>query len=381
LYSDFIYKVPFSYPVLTREIIRSNIEYIISDDFDINELEKDTTNGTTEGNPLVIYKSKKERIQLDFELWKHRKKSLSSNIGKKVAVFFYNYRNPNAEVMENVTSRRTFINIPMNREREDQYIKDLDVLKKHKVNFVIGPASLFYFLALMLDFQEKEYQFDYIEFTSEYVPDKYRKKIESTFKCTTSSQYSCHEVWGIGYSTNTKVMETLNNTVMEGERDKRFIRNVYKPIITNLYIKSMPFIRYLLSDYVILADNYEKDQEINHFETFGYRSIDEVRFGDVQIHCSEFDNFFIKELGFDFLPLNNYQLIYSEKNGTIFILQLIGDVINIDGICLKLSAYIKEKYGILVNINSITRNSFFRDNVSGKIRGIMNEVIINSEIW
>ncbi|MDS3512968.1 hypothetical protein RK544_09430 [Streptococcus pneumoniae] len=364
-------------PTLNKNDIRLNPDSIISECYSKKDLIHETTNGTTDYHPLDLYKTPQERVDLNFSLWKERRKFISaSNIKSvKIAVFYYSHDS----LMNHDGSLKKvsgLIQVPMNRADDNQYIADLKYLIEEEIKWLIGPVSIFLKYAKICKKYCIKFNVEYCECTSEYVPEVYRKEIEDVFKCKFLMQYSCHELWGIAFTNSLEmynVLKPLDNSIVEGLLRKEFTsKKLYSPVVTSLTLKAMPFIKYLLTDLVYFDNGY--------IIPFGFRYTDMVKLKTDTIHCSIFDNLF-GTLPFKFEPLEQYQIIYDAQNSEIVVNVLNLEVTQGDIVCSVLKEYIKEHYKSSIKVSLRNCSKFFRDNLTGKMRGIINKENINNEIW
>lgn len=351
-------------PILHRRDIRNNYEKIISDEYDINELNKEYTNGTTEGEPLTIYKTSLERIGLDIKLWNIRR-NLNAEAAKNYAFFYYNHLPSNEYKCINTSGCYTY-QFPMKKIDEIDYVRDLLLIKEHKIKWLIGPPSIFYTLCCIAIKHKIKVEVDIIECISEYLPNHYEKLFSHIFNCDVYVQYSCHEVWGIAFGKNNK-LELLDNTLIKIKNQNG--NGFGKCLVTNLDLKSMPFVNYELSDLVRFNNRY--------LQTYGFRWTETIMLSELIIDYSFFDDIFTKN--WNMHPLDDYQIIYNDAKLIVNLTKRNRNLAN--EIKYTLFHEIKKVYQLEVVININITNRFNTDIISGKMRGSINYQNINYNDW
>jgi phenylacetate-coenzyme A ligase PaaK-like adenylate-forming protein len=353
-------------PLLLRSDIRANKDAIISALYDITKLKYDKTNGTTDGKPVDIYKTHGEWVNADMSLWRKRR-SINRAASRRYAFYYYNGNDYSKTCKIFKSEDHLAIQFPMKKVHIDQFIYDLNLMKKENISWLIAPPSIIYTIASVAMKNNVDITFDIIESISEYLPSFYRVMFEDVFKCSVYVHYSCHEVWGMAYSDDKGNMEIMDNVIIEIQEDKRFKNGYGKCIVTNLMVKSMPFIRYELSDLLI--------QDGNYIKIFGFRYMESVYIKNIDIHCCFFANIFADFNKIELLPLENYQIIYNQYE---IILILVNTDIKLNQeIKLFMETKIKEYYKLDINIRIINGARFYVDTYSGKMRGIIEEQRVN----
>lgn len=363
--------------ILTKQDIRNNSDEIISKGYSKETLNREQTNGTTEKKPLILYKSTKERIQLDMQLWKSRFK-LSKTAPLRCNVYYYD-----ADILYNERKsykygNRLVIYSQMNKNSVEKYLDDLRYFKEKGITWLIGPISVMYKLARVSEYYDFKVDFEYIEFTSEYPTTFYREYIEKQFNCKTCSQYSCHELWGIAFTDENNKLKIYSDTIVEESKEHNSLRGLGNAIVTKLTLKSMPFLRYHITDLIKI----ERDE----IKNYGFRSKDKVSLDRKDIPWYFFDNIFYQlykegRIPIDLLPLENYQIIYDKNDSIININTNNIPKVVVDIVKEVLNLRIKREYGegIRVEVNKVEK--FDRDNLTGKMRAILPTSVLNNEIW
>ncbi len=122
-----------------------------------------------------------------------------------------------------------------------------------KPKFLIGYASALLRLAKYAKANTYKIKFEFIESTSEYLPESDRNFIETTFDCNVFDRYGCREVGNIAHECAFKNGMHINwqsvfvEVINKGSYP--WLGNDYGDIvITSLKNIGMPFIRYYLGD-------------------------------------------------------------------------------------------------------------------------------------
>lgn len=359
-------KISDELPILYRSEIRKNKFQLISKQYNINDLNHDLTNGTTEYIPLDIYRTRSESINTDLNLWK-RRWMVNKSASFRLADYYYNHNDYSNKyhIIDNKES--IIIKLPMKKKYIEDYIKDIELMKNKNINWLIGPPSILYTLAYISVKYDICFKIDIIESVSEYLPSFYKELFEKVFNARVIVDYSCHEAIGMAFENKNNDLEIMDTVIIDEKEDKRFTNNYKRCIVTNLIVNSMPFIRYELSDLILKKGNIIK--------TFGFRWTEFMIIQNIKIHCSFFVNIFEQFDIIKLIPLENYQLIYN--NNEITMLLLNTNILFFDEIKNYLTEELYKEYSIKVPINTINSKHFFADTVSGKMRGILKK----DEIW
>ena len=323
-------------PILTRKLIREYGDLVISQTFNKTELVHDRTNGTTSKH-LDIYKSMNECVQLGVILQKTR-----------MSIDSANYKN---------------LVLCKPKKNETECLNFLQFIEQKSIKWVQCSPSTAYSLGMFLHKYDLKTNIRVLELISEYLPQHYRDFIESVFNCKTFIQYGCHEVWAMGFEDENKKINVMESVIVENEDDDRFTQGYGKCIVTNLIVKSMPFIRYELNDIIKI----EEDKTI---KTYGYRANDTIYIKDIAIHCSFFDRILHLMINIDFSPLNKYQIVYNTETIYIYVINSYEKLMKLRGDLINL---IFQEYGCKVDLQIIKTNNFFIDKNSQKMRAILKQ--------
>ena len=266
---------------------------------------------------------------------------------------------------------RRVIQFPMKKCDESEFVDDLKLIVAENINWIIAPPSILFTLCCVSIKYNLKVKIEVIESISEYLPRFYKLLFQQVFSGKVYVHYSCHEVWGMGFSDADGKIQIMDECILVQKHDSRFANGYGRCLVTNLKIKSMPFVNYELSDLVKITGN--------NIETYGFRWIEEVKVGEESIHCSFFVNIFTNFHAMNLRPLETYQIVYSDSE--IIILLVTTEESN----CTKVSEYvraqIKEQLNCKIEVQCIRTRKFLVDTISGKMRGIIAKDKVNWQGW
>lgn len=256
-------------PILTKDIIQSNIAEFFSSDISQSEVEVDRTSGST-GKILNIYWEKSDRIRSLLSLWSQRKIHHSIMPNSKCCYFHsIAYRTVNESLDREVFSPRVMVRdggniISLSKLSFDNNTLNVyyEKLQKFQPEWIMCHPST---LDSFVEFAKKNNKeplssLKYIELTGEYLQDVQRKKISNYFRVPIANHYGAKEVNGIAYECPNGHLHCLQNNVYveitsNGENVGFGVKG--KVCVTGLNNRYMPFIRYDLGDSGILRDGRE----------------------------------------------------------------------------------------------------------------------------
>ena len=241
-------------PILNKDLIRQNLDLLISVDVKKENLRKDFTSGST-GEPLIIYRDKNysEYAKAD----KYRSYEFSGyRLGDKFARLWGAHRDAPtttflAQLKEKI-NRTLFINT------FDISEKDMEKIIKQLVNFhpeyILGYASSLYFFA---NFFEKNNITNIrpksIISAAETLYDYQRKRINESFSAPVFNHYGCREVGAIACECDQHnglhvLAENQYVEIIDRSGESSNPGDVGKIILTNLNNYSFPLLRYEIGD-------------------------------------------------------------------------------------------------------------------------------------
>jgi len=247
-------------PVLTKEEIQTFKMQMVSSECDVNKLIPDMTGGST-GSPLHYYYDERmlgirRAITIRHDRWS------GWDIGKPVAYLWAAHRDTDIFkgikiYLRNVLLERTYILNTSNIGKDD--LREFtDLLKKKRIQYIIGYASSLYLYAKYIaGINDKEVRPKAIISTAEGLDDMQQVFIENTFKCKVFNRYGCRELNLIasecdkheGLHINSECLFLEVNNVDADDQ-------LGEIILSDLCNNAMPFIRYRIKDMGIL---YEKE--------------------------------------------------------------------------------------------------------------------------
>jgi len=243
---------------LNKEIIINNYKELISKEFQIKDLIKDSTSGTT-GTPLKIYKDI-NTYRESFITWEVLRRNNGVKIGDKRATFFgreiVSMNEKNNFWRYNAYQNQLLFSIfHIKNENVINYVKKLN---QFKPIFIESYPSAIYILAKMVKEQglELKFQTKCIFTTAENLEPYMREVIEDIFKTKVIDQYGSSE--SVLFSSEC---EKGNKHIFPGFGHSEVLKNdgttsevgYGELVVTGLFNKSMPFIRYKTGDIVELA--------------------------------------------------------------------------------------------------------------------------------
>lgn len=215
-------------PYLRKEDIQKNYEkYLSSTDERVYE---ELTSGTS-GIMLKCVKSASERTNAALNIWNVR-----GSIDREVN--YSNFIDIFSDEVEEKIGKFYNLQIP-------KLIEHFEKIMSLHPRWLAGPISLIERFALLINNGLIKYknngELKYIEFAGEYVDNKKREFIESVFDCKTLNNYGTRETWCIAYECTQKKLHV---------QEKLIYLDVYEReiVLTSLYNKVMPIVKYRLGD-------------------------------------------------------------------------------------------------------------------------------------
>lgn len=309
-----------SYPVINKVIIKENEEYFFSKCFKKNELVRTVTSGST-GTPFVSYqdKFKKNRNTADTL---HFAKLAGYELGGKL---YY------LKIWSKINEKSNFI-------KKIQNIETIDVLNLEKnvvqiinninkntspINF-IGYVSAFETICGWLERNKShciEAKIDSIITMSEGLSEESRVMIQKHFKCQVFSRYSNIENGIIAQQTPGSGSDFLINTasyyveILNFENDNPVPQGkLGRIIVTDLFNKAMPLIRYDTGDVGAVKLKITDGVEHKYFTTVGGRKLDQIYNTKGELISS----YIVYKNMWSYTEIEQYQLIQIESGKYIF---------------------------------------------------------------
>ncbi|QUL57077.1 phenylacetate--CoA ligase family protein [Paenibacillus tritici] len=252
-------------PIITKKDINKNYSDYISQNQ--TGLLQELTSGST-GTPLKCIKTEKERVIASVALWKERKRwDVNVNIDNFIPI----------------VGAKTYNEIGDFCDFEIENMKNcFNNLQMLSPRWISGPISVLEEYAKLVEKGVLEYKnksIKFIELAGEYADPKIRMYLEKIFSCKTTNQYGLRESWCIGYECNFGNIHVLEDIFVElgpsFEVDKRSVNEL---IITSLYNKAMPFIKYNTHDLgKLTVKNCDCGKSSQVIELHGGRTGDIIR--------------------------------------------------------------------------------------------------------
>ncbi|OIK06815.1 phenylacetate--CoA ligase family protein [Bacillus sp. MUM 13] len=239
-------------PILNkREIV--GIEDSLLTQENNSALSKEYTSGST-GNPLTCYKGRSEVFVKTKDLWGLRKHR--GNIDTKdLYGMFYAFTEDDfcTDSVQYIDNKIYLSMLDMTPQKLDLYYS---ILVEKKPKWLLGvPSALYIFSNHIIEkgYDAENLSIQYIETNGEMLFDYQAKAIEKAFGKIVFNHYGCREFWCLGMSCQSGNIHSLS---------KRFYYEVINQdskgfgelVITDLYNKTWPLIRYFVGDLVRLRN-------------------------------------------------------------------------------------------------------------------------------
>lgn len=240
-------------PILTKDIVRSNKDKLISKQIHHFRTIKRRSGGTT-GEPIEVLVDKRCQALETYSFlrgleWMGYSPNLKmillwgGSLGLKVDKSI-------KSSLRNFALNSLFI--PAFDINSGTAIEYLSFIKKQGASCIRGYASAIYNLALYkLDLGFELNNVKLIITTSEQLEDEWRTTIKKAFECDVKSYYGCSEIESLGYQVYENGGYVIPNeiNIIEQSNDDTSL------IVTSLHNKSQPLIRYCNGDCGIVKES------------------------------------------------------------------------------------------------------------------------------
>lgn len=244
-----------SLPILTKDLLRSNFNDFLSDEYrDTKGIHYYYTGGST-GQP--------SKIAVDHDYMDFRWAMVYYNmtwVGYKLGDCHGFIYGSNLDAKEQSTFRQKCQQWTMNAFQLNAfYIKTADfqsfaekcVAKRPK--FLIGYASALVEFAKYVEGNKILIRLDFVESTAEYLSDEMRQKVEEVFACKVYDRYGCREVGNIAHECIARNglhidWQSVYVEIINKGKYPRLGPEHGDIVITSLKNKAMPLIRYFVGD-------------------------------------------------------------------------------------------------------------------------------------
>lgn len=251
------------FPIVNKMILKENFDKILNKKYQLNNLHKMSTSGST-GTPFTVYQNKEKRHRVIAEVLFYGK-IINYTFGEKQFYFriWVNSikKNKFKRYLQNMNT------IDISNLSDERLAEILEKINTEKVKCILSYAST---LERLAEYAEKSgYKYTQkklkcIISSSELLSEKTRKKLKNIFKCNVYSRYSNEENGILGQDTCTNKEFNLNyanyyfeflklennEPAQEGE--------LSRVVLTDLYNYSMPLIRYDTGDLAIYRTKNNK---------------------------------------------------------------------------------------------------------------------------
>ncbi|AIS52131.1 AMP-dependent synthetase and ligase [Thermoanaerobacter kivui] len=234
-------------PILEKDEVRTHNDQFISTRYDKNELTFDVTSGTT-GNPLLCYKSKKERLKRANELWKQRRMFVPDLSVYDRFARFYAYRmNEEYLITNKVLHRGNELHIPLFDYSEDRIEEYLSEISQFHPRWMHGPSTAIFNLAKHAKSKKIDLKIELIELNGEFVTDIQQSLIKEVFQCKVANHYGSREFWAMAYSCEEGHLHVLDESLFIESIYNESLQD-YELVVTSLSNDAWPLIRYKIGD-------------------------------------------------------------------------------------------------------------------------------------
>lgn len=311
------------FPVINKSDIMNNFNDFQSKEYSDGDLHWVSTSGST-GVPFKASQNieKRKRTIADL-IYIHKENGwnlgdkyvylrawMSKYSVSKIRVFLQNY---------------IAIDIVNFNDEQKESLRQL-LKKDKKIKVILGYASS---METLVNYLEKKgdsknmFNIKVIFTVSDNLTDSAKGKLEKMFGCPVINRYSNEELGVLAYSPAYSNIFSLNTASYHFEllnlnnNEHAKVGEVGRLVVTDLYNRSMPFIRYDTGDLAISND--EDRDNITHLSSFQGRVADIIKDTQNNIITAPIVNNYIAE----FYEIKKYQLIqYNEKS---YLLKVICD--------------------------------------------------------
>jgi len=243
-------------PILTKSLIQSNIDKMISTQYRKEDLVKDSSGGST-GEPTIYYKDIDRHNLRRADQIRHDRWS-GWDIGKRKAIVWGAQR----DLSSSQSFRESILSTYVERQYEldafeltdDKMMAFCNKLEKLKPSMILGYANALDLLAsfIIANKPNHKIRLDGIVSSAETLTEQKRLKIESAFGCKVLNRYGSREVGliaseckqqsGLHINAENIFLEIVDKDNISIEKGNGDI------LVTDFWNFGMPLIRYKLGD-------------------------------------------------------------------------------------------------------------------------------------
>ncbi|MFD2327989.1 hypothetical protein ACFSR7_01930 [Cohnella sp. GCM10020058] len=233
-------------PLTDKNDIKKNYDNYISKISE--ETTSELTSGTT-GTPLKCIKTLSERVLSGTYIWKERLKWDP----------YVNKDNFLELLKEGFRKIGDFANF-----EKSNLVFCVNKLLDYSPRWINGTITVIERMAKIIEAGLVDYKpgsIKFIELMGEAVDEDKRIYIERVFGCKTINHYGTRESWAIAYECSEKNMHVFNNLFLIEIVNQGIISDypdIGEIVVTSLYNKSMPLIRYKVGDFGKITEKYCK---------------------------------------------------------------------------------------------------------------------------
>lgn len=365
-------------PILTKEKIRNNFNYLTARNYSTNRLTLSSTSGST-GTPMKFFIDNRwsaSNMGAAYRAWSWA----GYRPGDKIS-YLWGAPDDFKEGYKLRTKIRSFLlremKLNANALTEKNMRKYVELLKKFKPKIINTYGSVIFILSKYIEDSGIDIDFfkpKAILTTADMLYDHNRKFIEKTFNCDVFDYYSgrdtslqaaeCSEHFGYHLSIENAVIEFVNDNehVSPGETGKI--------IITDLSNFAMPFIRYEIGDLGIPSDEIcPCGRKLPIMKSLKGRTFDFIVTPDNRLIPGEFFHYTI--IDHNIKGIKEFQIFQKEINKIIiYIVENENEEIKDINRFIDL---IQKKVGEMVKIE-VKYTSTIKRTPSGKLRHIISNV-------
>ncbi len=249
-------------PALTKQLIRSNFDNLLTPDFPAKDLVPNRTSGST-GEPLAFYSTRHDQCNWGFAAGQRAYRWAGNELGEKC--LWVRWMRPYKSRVEHLreTAARFFQRViilnacEMSAENLRLYTRKLESFQPA---FIRGYPSAIYLLARFIEREGRpKLRPKAIITTSEQLYGYQKKLFSKVFGCQTYDNYTSWEMLVIatecpehnGYHI---AAENIIIEVVDDDGELLPAGNEGRILLTNLHNYAMPFIRYDIGDLGVLSD-------------------------------------------------------------------------------------------------------------------------------
>lgn len=241
------------FPVLTKEVIRTNYDRLLSDDIGGKKTYRASTGGST-GEPLRFVRDVNAMVWTEAALLRGK-----SWAGFRLGNRAVNFMTVSRSSLLGRMRGRLINNFTFNAfEKEKELLGYVSKMRKLGPRCITSYASSLYRISRLLDDRGiHDIEIPVIFSTGEMLYDHQREHIEKTFHGRVFDYYGCNEIGSLAYECECHERHITDEHLLievAGPGGEPAVDTLGEFIITDLDNFAMPFIRYKNGDAGILSD-------------------------------------------------------------------------------------------------------------------------------